>query len=77
MNSLSFQLNKQVLVRQNVYILIKNQLLSTTNAKDVNIGREGDWQRKKRVRTWAGLDVFRIFCILVKMRSLDELRLVS
>ena len=44
MNSLFFQPKSQnivatlILMRQNVFILINNQLLSTANAKDINTG---------------------------------------
>ena len=70
-----------------VFILIINQLLSTAYAKDINtdyyitnstLGREGDPQQNRRVRTWAGSDVFNeLFRILVKMRRLYKLRKVS
>ena len=31
-----FYANSQILLRQNVFFLINNQLLSTANAKDIN-----------------------------------------
>ena len=41
-------------------------------------GRKGDSQQSKRVRTWAGSDVFHeFFRIVVKMRPLYKTRHVS
>ena len=59
------------------YYITNSTLASRYHGSECR-GREGDPQHNKRVRTWAGSDVFNeLFLLLVKMRPLYKLRHIS
>ena len=62
----------------NTYYYITNSALAQGIMDLLRRGREEDPQPNKRVRTWAGLDVFNeLFHVLDKTRELYKLRHVS